>query len=691
MIISEEDSKLLASLTVFRELYNSGQDVYSVISKFINYVINEKGLYIFTLPEITSLINSTFDFNLLEPVIETAIGRLKYITRSNAIFNVDLLRVGQDDGIREIRNQANIVNASIFDSLYSFIEHQLKQSLTKQMKLDVVSDFCSFLLDESIENNYSSIISAYIISNKDNQSFTQNINKIREGVIIYSGLKYNNNISDVGSWKNELTIYLDTEVIFHLAGYNGKIFKELFDNFYDYVKEINNKNTKKRLIKLKYFPQVKYEINNFFSKARYILEGKDQVNPEKTAMCYLVNGCNDISSLVEKQSDLFSLMNQLSIEEERVEIFDDKGSLLKNIISDDKIQILTLKYGFDVYEHIKFLNSINILRDNQEVNNFYNMKSILLTGNTRTIQLAWDPEIKKERVVPLATTLHWITNKFWFKLNKGFGNGKLPKSFDIITKALISLSHILNESIGNKYVETVTEYQKGNISEEQVKSRIVYLKSNVRKPEDIDADEACNVLEIISLDNLTKYIYEQEQFKSEAKKNAEENTLLKEKTREQEESIKSISKSKVDEIHKIEIEKDASFLQEKKKMYSILKDQYDDIVKKANKEYSIKKYFIFILYLFYYCTFVFLIIKYSWSVMEMWVYIFGIFPLIITALYFVIFEKSIKPVKLLSSLKGNCLKSKIQKIKFDFEYYNKLKLEIMQLELEIERKEKEYF
>lgn len=75
-------------------------------------------------------------------------------------------------------------------------------------------------MDDSAEKEYSQYISAFILKNEKDGEFKASLNKIREGVILYSGLKYNTNLSETGSWKNELTVYLDTEIIFHFYGLN---------------------------------------------------------------------------------------------------------------------------------------------------------------------------------------------------------------------------------------------------------------------------------------------------------------------------------------------------------------------------------------------------------------------------------------------------------------------------------------
>ena len=76
----------------------------------------------------------------------------------------------------------------------------------------------------------------------------------------------------------------------------------------------NNQKNKKKLINLLYFPEVKEEIESFFAKAQYILEGKDNLNPKVTAMTEIINGCSEKADLLNKKSDLYTLLIRRGIE-----------------------------------------------------------------------------------------------------------------------------------------------------------------------------------------------------------------------------------------------------------------------------------------------------------------------------------------------------------------------------------------
>ena len=92
------------------------------------------------------------------------------------------------------------------------------------------------------------MISEFVLKYENNLEVQKTLTAIREGSIIYIGLNYN--INDIGNMKKTLTLYLATEVLFSLHGLNGEIHKQLAQDLYSQVRDINIKNKK---IKLRFF------------------------------------------------------------------------------------------------------------------------------------------------------------------------------------------------------------------------------------------------------------------------------------------------------------------------------------------------------------------------------------------------------------------------------------------------------
>ena len=74
--------KLLASVTVVRELYDSEKSLYDVLEKFINEIIYRNKLYSFTAKNITDFLNKEYSFKLNESIVKTCLKRMKFVKKN---------------------------------------------------------------------------------------------------------------------------------------------------------------------------------------------------------------------------------------------------------------------------------------------------------------------------------------------------------------------------------------------------------------------------------------------------------------------------------------------------------------------------------------------------------------------------------------------------------------------------------
>ena len=303
-LLGMKDKNLLASLAVFRELYNKDIDIYSIIAQFLCDIIKTHSLNNFDISQISELFNSSFEFDIPIPVIKSALQKIEYLKKEGGKYIIDVNKKKENTPTEVIDRTNNIKESHnvIFNELSTYIEDKKKTKLSERETKELHNNFCNYLLEENIDDKYLEYISSFIIKNQKDKDFLEKISTIREGVILYSGLKYTNDsyiLNQFGNWRKELNIFLDTEIIFHLAGYNGELYKQFAEDFMKFVYEINknNQKNKKNLINLLYFPEVKEEIESFFAKAQYILEGKDNLNPKVTAMTEIINGCSEKADL----------------------------------------------------------------------------------------------------------------------------------------------------------------------------------------------------------------------------------------------------------------------------------------------------------------------------------------------------------------------------------------------------------
>lgn len=636
----KHSNKLLASYALFKGLYDKGKDIYGVIAEYLKKTISDKGLYNFTLDEITQILNAEFEFNIPNAVVKTSLNRIENLTKIGANYTVNNPNDFTSTDFNEFEQDYQNKNETIIQSFIKYVEEIKKKELDEKEKTTLTHSFCNYILDKQNGNESLEYITSFILKHDNDNSFTEQIDKIREGVILYSGIKFNNDINNFGAWTADFTIYIETEILFHLAGFNGELYKVLATDLIQFINEINQK-AGKRVIKLKYFADVKTEIEGFFTKAKYLLEGNSKPNPSITAMITIINGCKSISDIQGKKTDFYELLRRNLIEEDEYNEYFAEKNYKYNIVSTELSDKISKEIGKDATAYLKFLNFIGIRRKEAHENNFENVKAILLSGNSTTLKVAWIDLLKENGNVPLATTMSFLTNKFWFKLNKGFGKSTLPKSFDIIAKSQIILSSILNKKIGNEFENLQEEFKKGNINEDQVKSRLVDLKNNVRKPEDIIKDNVNDVLHVITEDSLDKFIEEQKHFKSKAEQQSIENESLK---------IELARKEKNESELELDLKETKKLIvNEKIKQFNALKKIKKPIHIIAEKKYKFHKLSIAILFILsFVCGFIF-IYYIDWNKFEKFSYFIGFVPILIFVLYFLISEQEIQPQKALKS------------------------------------------
>ena len=312
-MVVDKEIKSLASYVTYRQLFDDGKrDVYFVISQFAENVIMEKKLYSFGITELTEEIKNQFGFEIPEYVVQSSIRRLNYVQRSNHVYIVDVTSFPTDEnGITENMKNASNKSKELIDSLVGYVE-QKRGALREEQIRTLVRDFTSFLLDNSLSNGFSDLISAFILENEHNEDFQAHLLQIKEGAVLFAGLNYNSNISDTSAWKNEIIIYVENEILFHLAGYNGSVFKKLAEDLFSLINEMNLKS-KHNVIKVRYFEEVFDEINDFFDKAIDIVDGKEYVSLENYAMSEIVKDCKSSSDVISKKTAFYSLLRNKSI------------------------------------------------------------------------------------------------------------------------------------------------------------------------------------------------------------------------------------------------------------------------------------------------------------------------------------------------------------------------------------------
>lgn len=525
------ENNLIASVALFSELYNNEKytNVTDILAEFIKAVVVQENKWTITSTELTYLLEKIYDFKIPESVVRTTVrNRLKDIVISkdgHYVFNTSIKNDFEplNSEFISIQNKQNF----IIEQLLNYIEEIEKNKITESEKQFVIENFNKYLIDNGVTEKYSKYISAFIIKNQSNFEFTNNLNLIREGVILYQGIRYTADINELGKWNSELTIFLSTEHLFNSLGFNGLLYKQIFDDFYNLVREINisskNKNGEK-LINLYYLEETKNEINYFFQTAESIQKGTIALDTSKTAMKSILNGCSNPSDIVAKRIKFESDLNSMGIhlKEFKNSIYDYPDYVVEdeNILNELKAESENKGKYFDenlCRQFFKIFTKINYFRGGESKINFEKIGHIFITGNRFALYLAHQSKVKFEADdIPFAKDIDYITNKFWFKLKKGFSDkSNLPKSFDVVTKAQIILSSQLNQTVYQEYKKIQEQVKNGVLTKETALEMSYELREKPNKPEEISIDNLDNSLEFLNNDTYFEDLFREKEKKEQ--------------------------------------------------------------------------------------------------------------------------------------------------------------------------------
>lgn len=206
------------------------------------------------------------------------------------------------------------------------------------------------------------------------------------------------------------------------------------------------------------------------------------------------------------------MLKKLGIEEESKTDFFEEENYKYNIdfgklSSKFNINETIEKSKVDIYSNI--MQHINVLRKGNSNKSFEKIGYIFLSANSNILYVARDKDIKKDNDIALVIDLDYITNMFWFKLNKGFGNNT-PINIDIINQTRKVFSNSFNKLISTEYEEFMYKYKNGDISEEELIEKFIILKEKMILPENIKDDNIDELYTSISSDNLENILRERD-------------------------------------------------------------------------------------------------------------------------------------------------------------------------------------
>jgi len=528
-----KENNLLASVALFSELYNNDtyKDVTDILAEFIKSIVVSNNKWAVTSTELNHLLKTQFEFDIPEGVVRTTLKtKLKHIVKSqggNFIFDP------------VIKNGYDVINAAfismrqrqmaIVDQLVQYVEVKEGKSLHQTRKEELIENFRRYLIGNTVNEKDSQYISAFIISNQLTPNFTDSLNLIKEGLILYQGIVYTADLNEMGKWSSDITIVLSTEHLFNSVGFNGTLFRQIFDDFYGLVSEINSVSKDKHnegAIKLRYFEETKEEIDAFFQSAESIVKGTATLETSRPAMKAILNGCSRLSDVKVKKVKFEDELKAKGIllKEFKTSIYQYHDLVIDGEATLEEIRKQTESSGRHFDEHLcrqlfSIFTKVNYMRGGLKETKIERIQSLFITGNSFALHLAHNPLIKTHDGIALARDIDYITSRFWFKLKKGFNNKtSLPKAFDVVTKAQIVISSQLNQAVFEHYQLLQKQLKDGEISISTAKKLSVELRQKPNVPEEITIE---------TIDRTLSFLTDNEYFESVQRELDKKEILLK--------------------------------------------------------------------------------------------------------------------------------------------------------------------
>lgn len=567
----KNSTSVLASYATLKSLADEKkyQNSYQILREFIRYIITTESLYTFSAIKMKNRLNEYFGFSIPEAVIKTSVKKMDGVSLDHGIYSVSFSEIKNNSLFEIKKKEADNNESYIIQLLSEYISSRIGDITIDKEKL--INDLAHFLTEDqsSYSNNYTELIGEFVLKNEHDKNIQHSLDDIREGSILYMGLSHN--ICEIGSIKKPLTLYLGTEILFSLVGFNGEIYQQFANDFFEQVRLANSGGSKK--ITLCYFSEIKKEIDEFFGTACEIVDSKKRRLLDRPAMQAITNGCRTAADVKVKKSDFYhKLQFSYGITEDPHDSYYNEIYFSTNLESfeyddedDKKIKKETA---------LKLISHINKLRNGNRYYSDIDSEHLIVTNSKAILMISKEQvdDIKAkeqlENLCDFAVSLDRITSLLWYKLGNGFSKKTFPSSISAILKARAVLSSSIVKNAEKAFFEVKQQFEAGELTEDQVAARIIMLRSKPTLPEDLQGDDIDEIMNF-SPEYLNRY---EEQVKKTQ-------NLLEEK----EELIKSL---KTDTAEKIS-EKDATIASQKE----IIRGKADenDKLKSELEEYQRKE------------------------------------------------------------------------------------------------------
>lgn len=541
------NNDLNSALALFRSLYQAQKgDIYTIIERFILVGVKSRGLMSFTKEEIVKLLKEMFNIDIPFSVIQ------KCIVSNQKVFKYSREKYvvidSMDEEIERIIDEMNEIDtykASVIRDLTTYLEKK-GLILNEDEKAELGSQLFNFVIDKehAKEGDYKLYITQFIIEKENDKQFQQFLNSIREGMVIYKGIRYSDLPNDA-TWEYETDFFLDQEYLFSAYGLNGAFYEKCFFEFYNFVEEINGVSKYRggrERIRLFYFAETKEDIESYFAQAVRIRRMQERYIYPQVAMDNILNACKEDVEVEQFKINFYRKLEELHIKEypDEIDLRRNQEYLFENEkFEKEKDNRFSQDQLPEVNYYVKIADYINILREGKRCLPLEKSRFIFLSDGNLSNELSrFIREFYKENKPILITRLGNFTELMWFKLKKGVVNTNSTATINVVNKAKVVVSGVLHENLKKQYDAVLALDEDENAK----KAFYAELRTKRYSPDDINSDTIADDIAFIDDTNyLEKYKQTQQLLKDQASK-----AVVLEKELEQERREKEDLKAKID-------------------------------------------------------------------------------------------------------------------------------------------------
>lgn len=551
------NTDLNSALALFQSLYKTQKgNIYTIIERFILVGVKSKGLLSFTNEEIVTLLKETFNIEIPFTIIKKCINYHQEVFKYSHDKYVVLKPNNEEiDSIINEMKRIEGYKVTVIEELVRFLEEYKKITVTDNEKKRLSQTFFNFIVDKEQvnENEYRLYITEFIIRKEKDENFQEFINSMKEGMIIYRGIRYSDSPND-SSWDYETDFFLDVEYLFSAFGLNGLFYEKCFMEFHSLVQEVNRASKMRggrNRIRLYYFPCTKDDVDRYFAQAARIRRMDERYTYPQVAMDKILSECSDEIKVGYYKAKFFQKLKELNIEEykEEIDLAKNKNYLLESSDFDlAKNKYFAEDEIDEVNDYIQIADYINIMRQGKRSNSLEKCKCMFLSEGNLSNQLSrFIRDFYSEEKPLLITRMSAFTELLWFKLKKGVVKTDGDVTFSVVNKAKTIVSGLVHEQLKMQYDEVTNSGE----DDETKKAYYADLRDKRYSPEKIDSNTVADDIAFIGNANyLEEFKRSQEKLKRQA---AKSESLEKELAEEKEHKRQIIEKLESNVIETAEL------------------------------------------------------------------------------------------------------------------------------------------